>query len=665
ISITGNHYVQTIYNPHDSGADIDEIVLEIPLPYATVASINFTGTNITTGAQILDFQPGAIAANVKKVFYLTLSAPIKPGETGVIYLRSLSNPAVANNATNQFFLFTKNTVSGGICLAADMPGFPGAQTITNIAALPTVELYASVTPGFNLAAGTLGWPTAGYSNNSLHFQIVGNRVWSTTWTNRTSNENFDFSSAGVGFEATNAAGASNVFISNNCFWFKMHLVSVAGHSKYVTITNVVNAATAGSYQFYSAYSNNFTRTCAQTNEYNSTIRIVDHLFNATPAAGIFLSGGSNAPASRGYYTLVLHNPTNSGDAVDKIVFTLPAGFTAESVSAADAWFSYSAASLSSVTASGQTITAYFNAANPLGEGGTIFLPVRVSHPASAGAYAMSVTCSGLRDVYNLSCSYSLPAEISGYFDASQYIQVPAGMYADVNNYISASIGGSVKSGDQKCVVTFQTNGLSGTSIVSVVEKDVALPAYIRRVSKIYDINSSAALTKPATIKIIFTRPEAVEKLAQKFTLAYYESVSQKWVTVPTTIDMANTNASAQTMHFSPWALIEDRASLSNAVIDNLFAYPNPFSGETKAKISFSLGQASKIYLSIYDQHNRRVINLANGEPYEASFQEFTWNGKNAYGKDLPNGIYFINLKVEPSGEGYENTVKTAKLILSR
>ena len=68
------------------------------------------------------------------------------------------------------------------------------------------------------------------------------------------------------------------------------------------------------------------------------------------------------------------------------------------------------------------------------------------------------------------------------------------------------------------------------------------------------------------------------------------------------------------------------------------AYPNPFNPETT--ISFSLPQASKVTLSVYNLTGQEVARLVDGV-VQAGYNSYTWNAK-----DMSSGVYFYQLKAD-------------------
>lgn len=82
-------------------------------------------------------------------------------------------------------------------------------------------------------------------------------------------------------------------------------------------------------------------------------------------------------------------------------------------------------------------------------------------------------------------------------------------------------------------------------------------------------------------------------------------------------------------------------------------YPNPFNPETR--IEFTVPNASKVEITIYDELGRTIRKLAN-QQYGIGTYSITWNGKNDAGQLVASGLYLYAIK---SGQ----FVSTRKMIL--
>jgi len=85
-------------------------------------------------------------------------------------------------------------------------------------------------------------------------------------------------------------------------------------------------------------------------------------------------------------------------------------------------------------------------------------------------------------------------------------------------------------------------------------------------------------------------------------------------------------------------------------------FPNPFSNETK--IQFSLNESEKINLDVYSNDGRLVRRLIAGNKISSGKFTVVWDGRDGYGNDLPNGIYYYSLLGE-------KTKGSGKIILTK
>jgi hypothetical protein len=90
-------------------------------------------------------------------------------------------------------------------------------------------------------------------------------------------------------------------------------------------------------------------------------------------------------------------------------------------------------------------------------------------------------------------------------------------------------------------------------------------------------------------------------------------------------------------------------------------YPNPFNPSTQ--LAYSLAEAGRVYLAIYDVLGREIANLANGEQ-KAGRYKVTWNAKRSFGFPVSSGIYFARLRVTNELGGVIFT-KTTRLLLMK
>jgi hypothetical protein len=86
---------------------------------------------------------------------------------------------------------------------------------------------------------------------------------------------------------------------------------------------------------------------------------------------------------------------------------------------------------------------------------------------------------------------------------------------------------------------------------------------------------------------------------------------------------------------------------------DIIAYPNPSSSDTVVRLSYWADVDGEVELFVYDESGKEV-NRITGLFQEATYNEFTWDGKDKKGRDVPPGIY----KILIFGEGnYKVPVK--------
>ena len=90
-------------------------------------------------------------------------------------------------------------------------------------------------------------------------------------------------------------------------------------------------------------------------------------------------------------------------------------------------------------------------------------------------------------------------------------------------------------------------------------------------------------------------------------------------------------------------------------VNNLTNYPNPFNPETT--ISFSIPEASKIELSIYNIKGQKVKIIVDDE-FEKGTHNIIWNGEDSNDKQVGSGVYFYKLKVN----GKDKSVRKCLLL---
>jgi flagellar hook assembly protein FlgD len=102
-------------------------------------------------------------------------------------------------------------------------------------------------------------------------------------------------------------------------------------------------------------------------------------------------------------------------------------------------------------------------------------------------------------------------------------------------------------------------------------------------------------------------------------------------------------------------MTQERGSLQLEDLQSeIGSYPNPFNASTT--ISFSLPQASRISLVVYNAYGQRIKTLISNQEFSQGIHKVHWDGKNEHGENVASGIYLCRLT-------FENKVKLVRLML--
>jgi hypothetical protein len=73
----------------------------------------------------------------------------------------------------------------------------------------------------------------------------------------------------------------------------------------------------------------------------------------------------------------------------------------------------------------------------------------------------------------------------------------------------------------------------------------------------------------------------------------------------------------------------------------LACFPNPFNPSTA--IQYSIPERGRVDLAVYDVTGRKIIRLTD-DVRQAGVQRVIWDGRDARGRRVPSGIYFVRLQ---------------------
>jgi hypothetical protein len=543
VSIANTTYEYILYNPIDSGETINEILLKIPPAYATVAGTTIVVSNIILGTQLANITPGAIAANIQKNISIT-GLSIAPGSFVSISVSLLTLPATAGNYPWE--LWVKGASSGQFVKVLDWPGISNAQVATVIAAPPPGSWwYMDIFPYYDVTSRTIGWNTAGSSNNVYRVNLWRTTAWAVNSDPYIEfPSGYNLSSAGVTAIQTNGAGVvTNSFsvYQVSGLWRVSNDISAAGavnNNYFYSITNVINKPTPAVDTLNLTVGDGVT-VSSVAGAYDRTIYLLPHLFiSNSPAYGIDVIGGSTNTNATATYLFVFRNPTNSGDAVDKITISVPTGYSNVNVVWSNISILNSSAIISSSniiepSATAGSIEINFSASNPLGEGGTIYIPIVAINPNSAGPKVWGCSFSGLRDVTNITATNI----IQGMTNRVTIVAVAPS--SDGTNYVPTNAVSTNKSSDDIAWLIVTNGTFTDTSIVTI-SKATNYPAptssqsnSYRFVGNVYEFNSTLAPQKPVKVRIYFSNATtnflSTDNVVANLKIAYYDPISSSWV----------------------------------------------------------------------------------------------------------------------------------------
>ena len=92
--------------------------------------------------------------------------------------------------------------------------------------------------------------------------------------------------------------------------------------------------------------------------------------------------------------------------------------------------------------------------------------------------------------------------------------------------------------------------------------------------------------------------------------------------------------------------------------------PNPFSARTLATIDVPGTQAAEVRLSVFDVQGRMVRRLLEG-PLSAGRHDLAWDGRDAGGRPLASGIYYLSLERPDAPAGANRRPEVAPVLLAR
>jgi hypothetical protein len=166
------------------------------------------------------------------------------------------------------------------------------------------------------------------------------------------------------------------------------------------------------------------------------------------------------------------------------------------------------------------------------------------------------------------------------------------------------------------------------------------------------------------------RPILVEDLASRVAFVEGASLAEVTVKVPATLPTGTTytvevTAADNLNNQSRASIVMRLMSPGDAglTLGRVFNFPNPTEGATS--FFFEINREVDVQISIYTATGRRIQRLewSGRDPQEAWQGGLPWDGRDADGDILSNGVYFYKLRVRDpeSGEVITRTERLAVL----
>jgi subtilisin family serine protease len=154
-----------------------------------------------------------------------------------------------------------------------------------------------------------------------------------------------------------------------------------------------------------------------------------------------------------------------------------------------------------------------------------------------------------------------------------------------------------------------------------------------------EISTNKSLQPSIPIEVeIFYRDMDIKGLDEKtLMLMRYDEFSNKWIKLPSKVDVTNNKINAKLNHFSTFVIVS--YTISNN-LDNAKAYPNPFNPTTNSEGMKIVNITKNATIRIFNILGQlvREIKDNDGNGFEI------WDGKNKSGNTVASGIYIIYIK---------------------
>jgi len=98
-------------------------------------------------------------------------------------------------------------------------------------------------------------------------------------------------------------------------------------------------------------------------------------------------------------------------------------------------------------------------------------------------------------------------------------------------------------------------------------------------------------------------------------------------------------------------------SKQNLQVMNVLNFPNPYA--TTTQFAFELTASATVSIDVFTLGGRRVVSIQE-ELFSSGYNYINWDGRDAYGERLANGVYVYKLKADDGNQRVSVIKKLAK-----
>ncbi|MBI4348211.1 MAG: hypothetical protein HY553_15325 [Elusimicrobia bacterium] len=168
----------------------------------------------------------------------------------------------------------------------------------------------------------------------------------------------------------------------------------------------------------------------------------------------------------------------------------------------------------------------------------------------------------------------------------------------------------------------------------------------------FEIEERPAVADPTqdiTIRMTY-RPQDVEGIdVETLAISYYDAVAQTWMPELSDKDAAARTASANTRHFTLWALLSQPKSGDGA---GVLIVPNPYKPGSGGPFDDGPGGKGILFRNLPNEFSMKVYSVLGRPVFEkngvAVGGKFRWDARDIIGNPVPSGVYIAVIS-RPNG----------------